>query len=95
MKLFDIIQKFINNGYEISYQDNDRYIELKKMFNNSNIKVDNDDELQIGRLIEICNGQIISKTYMKKGWLWSGSVYTQKCKNNIYVIGTERVIAHY
>lgn len=93
--IHSVMQRFINLGYELNYQDGDRYIELKKMFNNSDTKVDGADELQIGRYIEIWDNNIISKPYMKRGWLWSGSAYTQKNKGNIYAIGTERLIARF
>ena len=52
------MQRFINLGYELNYRDGDRYIELKKMFNNSDAKVDGIDELQIGRYIEIWDNNI-------------------------------------
>lgn len=95
LNIADVMQRFINHGYEINYRDGNRYIELQKMFNNSDTKVDGDEELQIGRCIEICNNNIISKPYMKRGWLWSGSAYTQKNKGNIYAMGTERLIARF
>lgn len=91
--LEDIINIFLNYGYEISFRDKNRYIELKKVFNNSDAKVDGAEEVQIARFIEIWDNNIISKAYMKRGWLWSGSAYVQKNKGNSYSIGAERLIA--
>lgn len=87
------IQLFINFGYVITFKDGERYIELYKDFNNSGIEIDGINELQIGRFIEIWDNNIISKTYMKRGWLWSGSAYVPKNKGNVFAIGTERLIA--
>jgi hypothetical protein len=93
--IHSVMQRFISLGYELNYQDGNRYIELKKMFNNSDTIVNGADELQIGRFIEILGNNIISKPYMKRGWLWSGSAYTQKNKGNVYATGTERLIARF
>lgn len=95
MELQEIIQKFVNFGYEIKYKDNNRYIELVKMFNNSDINISGGEEIQIGRFIEIYDNKIISKSYMKRGYLWSGSAYTQKNKGNVYAIGNEKIIAKF
>lgn len=91
----DVMQRFINLGYELNYRDGDRYIELKKLFNNSTTPVNGADELQIGRFIEIYGDSIVSKPYMKRGWLWSGSAYTQERKGNIFAMGTARLVARF
>jgi hypothetical protein len=46
-------------------------------------------------MIEICEGEIISKSYMKRGYLWSGSAATVARKGNVYAIGDERIVATY
>lgn len=93
LKRVRTMQRFIALGYVLNFRDGDRYIELSKMFNNDDDTVTGGDQLQIGRFIELYRGQVISKTYMKRGWLWSGSAYATAHKNNIYAIGTERLIA--
>tara|TARA_R110000868_G_scaffold411024_1_gene701384 strand:+ start:4676 stop:4969 length:294 start_codon:yes stop_codon:yes gene_type:complete len=93
--LNSLTERFINLGYEVNYRDKNRYVELKKMFGNDKTKVDGGDELQIGRMIEICEGEVIAKAYMKRGWLWSGSAVTAQRKGNVYAIGTERLVATY
>jgi hypothetical protein len=90
-----VIQSLIHLGYEIDYRDGDRYVSLQKMFGNSDADVNGSDDLQIGRIIELCNGNVVSKAYMKRGWLWSGSAYTQQHKNNVYAIGGTRKVASY
>ncbi len=92
-KIENVIQLFIKFGYVINLKDGERYIELYKDFNNSDAEIDGICELQIGRFIEIWDNNVISKPYMKRGWLWSGSAYVQKNKGNVFAIGTERLIA--
>lgn len=95
LTLQSLIQKFIAFGYELRYQDGNRFIELYKSFANSNMKVTEGDELQIGRSIELCNGEIMSKPFMKRGYLWSGSAVTLENKGNVYTYGNERMIGTY
>jgi hypothetical protein len=95
LNINNVAQRFVKLGYEISWKDSDRYVELKKMFGNDKTPVNGGDELQIGRMIEICEGEIISKSYMKRGYLWSGSAATVARKGNVYAIGDERIVATY
>ncbi len=89
----NLINLFENYGYRVKYQDKNRYVKLYKPFKNSNPHVEPHEEKQIGRIIEIYNGEIWSIPYMKRGYYWSNSAVTTHEKGCIFQLGERRIIA--
>jgi len=94
-RILEFIQKLLANGYHVNYKDGSRYIQLFREFNNSEQQVSGPDEIQIGRAIEICEGEIKSKPFMKRGYLWSGSAETVAKKGNVYTYGNSTIVSKY
>jgi len=94
-RILEFIQKLLANGYHVNYKDGSRYIQLFREFNNSEQQVSGPDEIQIGRAIEICEGEIKSKPFMKRGCLWSGSAETVAKKGNVYTYGNSTIVSKY
>jgi hypothetical protein len=93
MEIKSIVERFVSLGYDITFEGvSGSYIELFKSFNNEFAIVDGDKEIQIGRKIEIYDNIIRISSYMKRGYLWSGSAYTVGKHNYVYAIGKTYLI---